>query len=144
MFWVWRRKDQRCQFGFGGGSRPSVFFRRCLPMEPLISFRVPQKALEGLQALKKVWNWRPRFEMGGLGRFWQGGPARPGRPSGRLKRPGTGRLLFCEALEVLGGRRPWKGVGGRSLERRGLVAPAAPQLPRLPTYESYAFCRQRC
>ena len=30
-----KRKDQRCQFGFGGGSRPSVFFRRCLLMEQL-------------------------------------------------------------------------------------------------------------
>ena len=41
LFWVWKRKDQRCQFGFGGGSRPSVFFRQCLPMELLILFRVP-------------------------------------------------------------------------------------------------------
>ena len=30
-----KRKDQRCQFGFGGGSRPLVFFRRCLLMEQL-------------------------------------------------------------------------------------------------------------
>ena len=30
-----QRKDQRCQFGFGGGSRPLVFFRRCLLMEQL-------------------------------------------------------------------------------------------------------------
>ena len=35
------RKDQGCQFGFGGGSRPSVFFRQCLVMEPLLLFRVP-------------------------------------------------------------------------------------------------------
>ena len=41
--WVWleaavlglKRKDQRCQFGFGGGSRPLVFFRWCLLMEQL-------------------------------------------------------------------------------------------------------------
>ena len=25
----WTCEDQRCQFGFGGGSRPLVFFRRC-------------------------------------------------------------------------------------------------------------------
>ena len=31
-----KRKDQRCQFGFGGGSRPLVsFFRRCFLMEQL-------------------------------------------------------------------------------------------------------------
>ena len=34
LFWV-MRKDQRCQFVFGGGSRPLVFFRDRLPMEPL-------------------------------------------------------------------------------------------------------------
>ena len=33
----WKRKDYRCQFGFWGGSRPSVFFTQR-----------QQKALEGL------------------------------------------------------------------------------------------------
>ena len=50
--WVWKldlRRPDGCQFGFGGGSRPLVFFRWCTDwMPPILNNLTCGRRVEGL------------------------------------------------------------------------------------------------
>ena len=79
LFWVWNRQDQRCQLGFGGGSRPSSF--------------------------RKSWQAALRKFLKGSGRFWKVGRlwhVLEGLPVRALGRGPGPSVLFSEVLECCG------------------------------------------
>ena len=68
--WVWKRKDQRCQFRFGGGSRPSVVFSGVLTISSLPSRFQGLLLCVNRRGLKLTWNSSRNLEGDSSRGFW--------------------------------------------------------------------------